>query len=333
MKLGGFSVFLLAAAFAAAQPGQQSTAAGSAFVSACAGTGVFSAVTPGRAWNDGVSSGGTTCSFSSGASVSQTQTAGGIAPPFSDFASGTAAIGTLHLDATNSGDSSLAFPDGVVNAGWNDMLTIQATNPALNGVEGFFVFSIQFDGDLSTTGNDPTAQAWVEIFQNQQMVTPFGDAQQINAYDFFTANNITHNGPIFSSWEDELMGYLANSSAPSLPINANILFAVPVTVGTPFELGIWAGILAGENSSGGSLGPDTASSDFSNTLTWGGSDFLMIDGQKAGFNVTSLSGFDYNQPAGQGAPEPSTVVLAAAGLLLLRMRGRIARLRSTTERF
>lgn len=309
-------MLISAGAGMAATLGQATTPIGSAFVNACTGVGVYASVIPGAAWNGGATSGGTTCNNGSGASV--TMSSGSIPPTGNfDYANGTAQVGGTVLQAFHTGDSSLAFPDAVVNAGWNDDLTIQPTNPAYNGMAGYYVFPIFLNGALSTTGPDGLAQLWLNIYQNGQMVGSDYSAQDSAAYAFFLANNTTHNGPIFSSWDSEMVGYESNSSAPVELANATVWFAVPVTLGQQFELGVWVGISAGEGSSGASAGTDMAAVD-PPSMSWGGPGYVVVGGNTiSAIDITSQSGFNYNQAFTGAAPEPSCIVLTAIGLLML----------------
>ena len=149
--------------------GAGTTPNGSAFVNACAGVGVYSAINPGYAWNSGATGGGTTCNYSSGTSVTQSATGSGSQAgdpiSYSNSATGSAAVGTLHLNATNSGDSSYDFPDGVVDAGWNDLVTVNG--PGMTGQQAVWIFPIVVNGSFTANGkNDASAAGFVDVWQN-----------------------------------------------------------------------------------------------------------------------------------------------------------------------
>ena len=122
-----------------------------------------------------------------------------------------------------------------------------------------------------------------------------------------------------------MVGYAArgNTAYTSLSLtSSDIWFALPVTIGTQLQLGIWASIIAGEGSAGGSLGLDTAAANLSDTISWGGPGYLMEGGNTiTNFSISSTSGFNYNQAASVGTPEPATILLAGLALAAMTYCG------------
>lgn len=316
--------------------GQAGTPTGSASINICAGIGYSNNLTPGIPW-DGNPSGGTNCSYSTGALVSQsayaTGSKAGNAFPYTDNASGSATPTQIHLGATHSGDSDYFFPEAYAEGGWNDIVTPNVVG--IPGTAGVWVFGISVSGTITSTGPDAGAEGFVEVFQNGNDVQDYSTYFDA-AYKKFAALNTISNGCIGPSWSQEMVGWGAssrNGSCGTVNANTTVWFALPVTIGASVNFGIWADISAGEGSAG-QYPPnspiDTASADLSHSILWGGPGYF-IDGKGNVYNnvtLTSASGANYNVAATDTAatPEPSTAVLLLAGLaiLWLRVRGVVA---------
>jgi PEP-CTERM motif len=321
--------------------GQASTPNGSAFVDACAGLGYSSDIQPGIAWA-GNPFGGTNCGNATGASVSQAALATGSAAPnpfpYQDMSSASASIGHLHLDAGHTGDSGYYFPEAYADAGWNDTLTPNVTNLFnVMGTTGIWVIPITVSGIFATSGPDAGADGYVDIFQNGQEFSDRGTADDA-AYSVYRSSNApllsdVANGFPGASWSKEMIGWSATSrygaSYAILDPSTTIYFALPVTLGQSYSLGIWADVSAGEYSAGAAgpaLQQDIASADMSNSILWGGPGYF-IDGAgdvHTDVTITSGSGYNYNVAATDSAavPEPSSIVLALSGVGLLALASR-----------
>ncbi len=321
--------------------GQASTPNGSAFVDACAGLGYSSDLQPGIAWA-GSPSGGTNCHNTAGASVNTAALATGSAAPnpypYEDMSSASASIGQLHLDAGHTGDSGYYFPEAYAEAGWNDTVTPNVTN--LSGVvgnTGVWVIPITVSGIFATSGPDAGADGYVDVFQNGQEVGGYGTADAA-AYSVYQSANApllsgVANGFPGASWNKEMIGWSATSrygaGYATLDPSTTIYFALPVTLGQNYSLGIWADLSAGEYSAGAAgptLQQDIASADMSHSVLWGGPGYF-IDGAgnvHTDVTITSGSGYDYNVAATDpgAAPEPSSIVLALSGVGLLALGSR-----------
>ncbi len=89
-------------------------------------------------------------------------------------------------------------------------------------------------------------------------------------------------------------------------------FSVSIVLGTPFELGVFANALAGPSSQGGVFVVNTSSADVS-AIRWLGIDGVTVAALPVDYEVTSLSGTDWTQPA----PEPAATALAAMAVAAL----------------
>lgn len=321
--------------------GQASTPNGSAFVDACAGLGYSPDIQPGIAWA-GNPSGGTNCSNATGAFVSRPALATGSAAPnpypYQDTSSASASIGHLHLDAGHTGDSGYYFPEAYAEAGWNDTLTPNVANLVnVMGNTGVWVIPITVSGIFATSGPDAGAGGYVDVFQNGQEFADYApvDDAAYSVYRSVNAPLLTNvaNGFPGAGWSNEMIGWSATSRyGPGYAIldpSTTIYFALPVTLGQSYSLGIWADLSAGEYSAGAAsptLQQDIASADMSNSILWGGPGYF-IDGAgnvHTDVTVTSGSGYNYNVAAtdSAAAPEPSSTALALIGVGFLALGSR-----------
>ena len=98
-------------------------------------------------------------------------------------------------------------------------------------------------------------------------------------------------------------------------VNQQVGFSATITLGTPFELGVFARAIAGNASSGGVYQFNDATVDFSNTLSWAGITELTLGGNAVPYTLSSASGIDWTQPYTAAVPEPRAWALWAIGLL------------------
>jgi hypothetical protein len=166
----------------------------------------------------------------------------------------------------------------------------------------------------------------VEAFKDGFDYQDYGPAFDL-AYTTFAGLNTTHNGCVGpSSWAPEIVGWGVTGdrypgTCPATISGSTVYFALSVTAGASFQLGIWASIRAGQYSAGSAspdLPQDTASANLANTILWGGPGYVIdSNGQVVtDFSISSASGSNYNVAAADSAavPEPSTVMLFALGL-------------------
>lgn len=249
--------------------------------------------------------------------------------PFSNSASASGSTGTIKISASNSGSAAVTFPGAVANAGWNDQITITGGTGT-----GIWIVPIQVNGQMDAVGSGASGAFEVAAYQNYNVLQPYGNSLNSTAFSQFNALNVTHNGTIYSSWDFQMVAFGVTDYGPSDPaslqhltVDRVIYFAVPFTFGTPFELGIYAEVGAGERAAGGSTIQNSTQLDFSHTITWDGKGVVIPTGgtSTTDFNIASASGFDYSRGVNSPVPEPSAGVALALGLGTLGLLKRRAR--------
>jgi|GEM_PF-3352762 len=312
-------------------PGQ--SAAPGEFVTTCAGTGTGGAVQGGESilfdppnsggfgmfrsspaancsWATGSLSGGT---LSQSASINSVYQGGPQPAPWSGSAQGKVTPGVLHLQAQTSGAAEVPFPTAVAQGGWTDQVDITGQTP---GTKGLLVFKVHVDGELDTTG--PEGRPGFTV-------TPYVNGNLVDLNPQFNALNPQ---PVVGSGES--LGYQSrvwfnpgpdtNQSTLPLIVNQDVLFAVPFTFGTAFDLGLYAYASSGNNSTGPDFTVNTGNSLFQNTVALDGIEEVLAGGAPVtGYTIESLGGLDYaaSRVPGTPAPEPATWAMLIVGGTLL----------------
>jgi PEP-CTERM motif len=328
-----FVVSAPAAAFANS-PGQG--AGTGEFVTACAGLGTGGGVQGGESiFVNPPNSGGfgmfagspvATCNWSTGgitggtltqsASLNTTFQALPTSPVlnYSGSAQGSVTPGVLHLQSTTTGPAAVPFPTAVAQGGWTDQLDVTGQNP---GTQGMLVFKVHVDGELDSSG--PLARPGFTV-------TPYVNGSLVSLNAQFEALNPT---PVIGSGEG--LGYqsrvwfnpddFAHTGGPPLIVNQDVLFAIPFTFGTAFDLGLYAYTVSGNGSFGQDFTVNTAQSLFQNTIALDGIEEVLAGPGETpitDYTIEALSGLDYtaSQIPGAGAaptPEPATWALLIVG--------------------
>ena len=254
---------------------------------------------------------------------------------YSTTATATAALGTIHLDASSTGPNSVLFPTGAAQGGWTTDLTISApgnlqipgSSAAIaitNGVTtGTLEFLVHVDGTLTENGPGGRPGFWV---------TPYANGNLIGPDSIFQANN---PNPIigsassagFETREWWLPADPSNTNL-SLVVNQDILFTTTFTFGQQFSLGLYADAIGANGSYGNTFIPNISTSDFASTITWAGIQGISVDGSNlitSGYSVTSTSGVNWNQSM-VTTPIPAAIWLVGSALLGLVGLGRRCRL-------
>jgi hypothetical protein len=341
---------LLAGSARATSLGQASTPAGASYASACAGLGFAGGGNAGDNVARIVEGSNNVCTDQTSAvggsvstSVSDSGVSGGVS--FSNDAHGSAVPLSIHHDSSNTGAFQAAFPGGEANAGWSDQITLTA--PGMSGT-GVWVVSLNVDGSMSAVGLGADGILSVAAFENKAFIQQYGGATNLNAYNTFLALDtpVYRGSPSGSSWDFENVQWRVDDyglgdpeTLQTLNVNDTISFAIPFTWGTPFDIGFFANVAAGELASGAGTTPNAASLDFHNTVSWGGPGYVVTDSgagpKTTTFTISSLTGADYGAAFG-AAPEPATwttmlVGLGLAGAVMRRRRGAIAPWTRVTE--
>jgi hypothetical protein len=280
----------------AAELSQQDLGATGALVSSCAGmaSGAFPIEGGLFDWQAGLSN----CNAAMTTMPGQQLTASGAyiqaMPSVQANSHGSATYGSVGMYAHFRANASAGFAAAESTAGWTDTWTLVPANAAQIGQNAVVSFSVHLDGVLDglPTGNSYTrigSQVWL--------------------------NNAPVAGQSFRAQGQGQGGFPFHQE-----IAQDINFSVTVTLGTPFELGIFSRASAGTAGAG----PDwfsEATSDFASTLTWQGISGVTVAGSAIGYTLSSQSGTDWTV-AYAPVPEPSMALLLGGGLLALALRRR-----------
>ena len=168
------------------------------------------------------------------------------------------------------------------------------SHPSLNGQSGFMQFTLHANGTLFASGFAGAASL---------TVTGYKDSAQLMMNGFFSPGNSDLIGTDrqYGHWAIATYG---NPPTDGKSVNDTVTFAVPITFGTPFKLGIYAAARAGMRSSSGVAGNSTAQSHFGGAgLTWGGVTNVFNNGVPiSGYTISSSSGTNWNGPLGPPIP-------------------------------
>ncbi len=183
---------------------------------------------------------------------------------------------------------------------------------------------------MSAVGKGADGTLAVAAFVGGQVVQPYattafpGTTNQ-TAYDEFVAldSPLYRGANSGSSWDFEQVEWRVadygpgdSSTLQTQTVSGTIDFAVAVTYGTPFDLGIFAVASAGEISSGPVNIANATSVDFSSTISWGGPGYILTQGGTGpaitDFTILANNGANFEAAA---TPEPATWTMMALGCL------------------
>ena len=173
----------------------------------------------------------------------------------SNSAQGKVGMGYLVFSASNAAPDAAPFAYAMANGGWKETMTV--SNAAHTGEPGFLQFGINVSAFLRTTGL--TGAATVRL-------TVYKDNVQLLANEFFDPGNsdLLSTDRQYGQW-----GLASYGETEEKVVRGDATFAVPITFGTPFTLGVYAWSVAGMRSSGGFGDSSTALVDTA-TVRWGG---------------------------------------------------------------
>jgi hypothetical protein len=303
IALAAIALLAVPAAGSATELGRLDIAAPGAMISVCGGMGGSGAIGDKGGWQAGQFS----CNAQQTASASTTVAdaasyAVGGPTPVDTSAHGQTVMGQTRLYAHFvSSNGTAGYSQAAATGGWVDMLTLTPANPADIGKTASLTFAIDMGGTLQAvpSGNGFAAfgvQPYINdtAFVGNQRFQVSGQGQYNFPYDQ-TVDQIT-------------------------------TFTTDITLGTAFELGVFARAWAGTASySPGSDFISGGTVDFMNTVSWAGISAVTLDGNAVAYTLASASGIDWTQPYAAPVPEPATYALFAGGLLgigVLRRRRR-----------
>ncbi len=219
-------------------------------------------------------------------------------------ASGQSAMGQTHLYAHfKARHDTVGFAAAAATGGWVDNLTLNPVNVSLIGQIASFSFTIDVGGTLA-------GQVTTDSFNS---LARFGVKPYLNDASFAPGPESE-----FSVQGQGQLGFPYNET-----VNQIVTFTTDITLGTAFELGVFARALVGVASTGPVTVPSEATVDFSNTITWAGISAVSVGGIAVPYTLTSASGIDWTQPFAAAVPEPTSVLLWATGLALFGVRHRL----------
>lgn len=196
--------------------------------------------------------------------------------------------GAVRLSTDFSGPNSATFPQASATAGWVDAWTVTPTNPALIGLDAVLGFRLQLEGDLlAIAGFNSIARLAVRPYVDDALVA--------------TPSIVSFQGQGLSG------------SPYQQTVSTTATFFVPIVLGTPFELSVFARASSGTGSIAGSNLINTVSSDAS-SIAWDGIESVTVAGQPVDVSIDTTSGIDWSGPV----PEPSTGIglLVGSGCLV-----------------
>lgn len=217
-------------------------------------------------------------------------------------AHGQAVMGQSRLFAHSAARNDAGIAQAEATAGWVDRLTLNPVNPAFIGQTALLSFEMDVSGTLSGQG----------------AVDSFNSGAQISIRPYL--NGLAFAPGPMSSFT---VGGQGQWGSPyNQTVNQVVTFATAVTLGTPFTLGVFDRVIAGNASHtfGAPFAFSEATVDFSHTITWTGISALTLNGSPLSYTLESASGIDWTRPYAAAVPEPATWVLMAAGLLGLAAR-------------
>lgn len=301
------------AAVSAIELGRLDIAAPGAMISTCGGMGGVGATIGDKGgWLPGQFSCNAQQTASPNTSVAQSAAyAVGGPTPVDTSAHGETTMGQTRLYAQFVGSNAAGFEVAVATGGWVDMMTLNPVNPADIGKTASFSFAIEVEGTLQSLpqGNGGAGFGLAPYVNDASILDAQGVVQQ------FTAQGQgQYNFPY-----DETVDHIA-------------VFTANVTLGTAFELGVFARAFTGNAS----YSPDSSfvsagTVDFSHTISWAGVTAVTLDGNALDYSLASASGIDWSQAYGSTAPVPEPATWAMSLVGLLAMSAALNRRRATPD--
>jgi len=211
-----------------------------------------------------------------------TRSASATAANLNNNANGSTGMGYVLLNAFNNAPNNAAFPLGAAHGGWKDTFTV--ANPAHTGQAGFLQFTIDASGFLEATGFAGASSIRVTAYKDNTLL-------MANQFSSPGDSDLIGTTNQYGNWDIATFG---NPNQDSKSVRGTATFAVPMTFGTPFTLGVYGWGLAGMRFQSGVGGNSTALVE-DGKIRWGGilNVFAGTTPVTAGSTVSSASGMDW----------------------------------------
>jgi hypothetical protein len=221
------------------------------------------------------------------ASASSFNNAPGANGPINQSISGSAGLGFVRAQGSNSYTDFAPFANAVLGGGWSESFTV--SHPGLNGQAGFMVFRLRARGTFQTQGLSGSAIVEISPYKN-------GVVLALNPYYNQEGSDSSNGAEQYARWG------LASFGLPdSRNVDAYVTMSVPITFGTPFTLGVYVRAIGAQRSSGGFNGPSTGALNFSSRgVEWAGITSIRTSNGTIlnGSTISSGSGIDWVPPLG-----------------------------------
>jgi len=194
-------------------------------------------------------------------------------------------LGVMRFVAASTSPNT-GFGNALAHGGFKENFLVSGGTP---GAQAWMLVDISVEGSLSATGASGRALVRLGAFKDDielRFNEPFWDNGNSDAISTDRQR---------AQWALSTFAVRDNLSRI---VDDMITFSVPITIGVPFDLGIYGLAHAGKRSSGGTPGNSSAGSNFGNTIAWAGA--RVIDGSGTiipGAIITGDSGLDWTGPA------------------------------------
>jgi hypothetical protein len=199
---------------------------------------------------------------------------------------GLIGMGYAVYNAFCSAPGTSHFPFALATGGWKDTFTV--SNPLYTGQAGFMQFTVDATGFIKATGFSGAASIRIAAHK---------DNVSLLKNQFFNPGNSVPLGTDrqYGNWS---VASFANPDVQTLSVNGTVTFAVPITFGTPFTLGVYSrGV--GSTRSQSSIQTIGTGRTENAIVRWGGIVNIYAGTTPvSGSTVISLSGKDWG-PATQ----------------------------------
>jgi len=195
-------------------------------------------------------------------------------------------MGVMRFVANNTAPNA-GFGNAGAHGGFKENFLVAGGTP---GTQAWMLVDVSVEGSMDAAGFAGSTSLSLGAFKNDI---------ELRAFEPFWDNG--NSDPISTDRQRATWGVSTSSinDVDSRIIDDMITFSVPITLGTPFDFGIYGFAVAGKRSSSGVSGSSSANIDFGNTVVWTGAQVVDASGSPiAGATISGDSGFDWAGPSG-----------------------------------